>query len=195
MRSSLLSHIISPNQTTHQSSVTFVESSSTLVDVDRLLIRRTPIAIDRLHPFGPVPAYIQLLRVVFKGILETVRETVFSESGSKQLQIDLTWLRDTLNNRLVSSRRMSHEDSRSHFFGHQVPQRQAQTEDSQFRLISILVDEMMLSSATSAIVSLSVESIQMDNEMDLLLGCLVPSDELNRIIQNEEIIDESFLTC
>lgn len=155
-------------------------SSPLFVNVDRLLVRRAPIATNTLQQFGWAPALIQLLRVLFRGMLETVRDTVFSEPGAKQFQIDISWLRDAVNERLVTTRRTSN-DSQLHLFGYTVPQRQLQTEESQFRLISILTDDMIVSAATPP--------IQQSDVVECFLGRLVPAEELDRIIMHEVPIE------
>lgn len=175
LRSSLLSHITSNSVT-----------KSSLVDVDRLLIRRAPIAHDRIQPLSWAPALLQVLRVLFRGVLETIRETVFSQTGAGQVQVDISWLRDTLNELLSATRRTS-DDSRPHAFGYTVPQRQSQNEESQFRLVSILADEIILSAAASVLGSgvVPASGSGVTDEVELLIRLLIPSDQLDKIIVNE----------
>lgn len=166
--------------------------SSALINVDRLLIRRAPIAVDRLKPFAWPTAFLQLLRVLMLSILESVRETVFSENGSKHLQIDVSWLRDILHERLKSSRRFrvstDETQNQQHCFGYQVPQRQVQNEETHLRLLSILTDEMILASAANVVVVGGGSEID-DDEIEVILRRLLQYDELDRIIMNEAPVE------
>lgn len=187
MRPSLVGSILSLQ---HRFS-TSVASSKALVNVDRLLIRRTVVSADRVQPFASSSAFLQLIRVLFRGMLETVREVLFSKCGSQQFQIDVSWLHDTLFEYFIHNRRLtSFEDPRHllHPFGYQVGQPQSSRDDEhQFRFVSILVEEMILSSAASA-ASLSTEN-DVGDEVSALLGCLLPLDELDKILSNEVPIE------
>lgn len=95
VRLSLLSNILSSQHQHYQeqksqffSSSASGGSSLSLINVDRLLIRRSPVATDQLQSFSWSSAFVQIMRVLFRGILETVRETRFSVSGNIKVKTE-----------------------------------------------------------------------------------------------------------